>query len=85
MAHRGLWKRAGGFSLKHGHNFGDSNMIARWLSHGATIRLMSTTVYHIQHQGRQQNPASWNQEPVFRVVETDGVKRITSSWDGERK
>ena len=85
MARRGLWKRAGGFSLKHGHNFGDSNMIARWLSHGATIRLMSTTVYHIQHQGRQQNPASWNQEPVFRVVETDGVKRITSSWDDERR
>jgi len=81
MAHRHLWQLAGGFALKHGHNFGDSNMIARWLSAGATVHLMNTTVFHVQHKGRQQDPASWNEAPSFRVVEVNGVKRLKSSWD----
>ena len=81
LAHRKLWELSGGFAMKHGHNFGDTNMIARWLSSGATVYLMNTTVFHIQHQGRQLDPASWNPQPGFRVVETDGVKRLTSTWD----
>ena len=81
MAHRKLWRLSGGFALRHGHNFGDSNLIARWLSNGATVHLMNTTVAHVQHRGRQQDSASWNQEPSFSVVEIDGVKRLKSSWD----
>ena len=81
LAHRKLWELSGGFAMKHGHNFGDTNMIARWLSSDATVYLMNTTVFHIQHQGRQLDPASWNPQPGFRVVETDGVKRLTSTWD----
>ena len=61
--------------------FRDSHLIARWLSNGATVHLMNTTVAHVQHEGRQQDPASWNPQPSFSVVEIDGVKRLKSSWD----
>ena len=44
MAHRKLWPLFGGFTLRHGHNFGDSNLIARWLSNGATVHLMNVAL-----------------------------------------
>ena len=44
MAHRKLWRLSGGFAPRHGHNFGDSNLIARWLSNGATVHLMNVAL-----------------------------------------
>ena len=83
MARSDLWKKSNGFALKHGHNFGDSNMIARWLSSGATVRVLNVPVMHVKHAGKRGNPSTWNPKPLFVVVEDPqtGVKRIQSSWD----
>jgi len=83
MARRELWLRTGGFALRHGHNFGDSNLIARWLSAGAAVHLMNTTIFHIRHESKKHgNAATWNPEPRFRVVkDVTGTQRISSSWD----
>ena len=83
VAHRDLWQRAGGFAKKyHGHNFGDSDIIARWLSVGATVQLMNTNVFHVIHESHKRSrPETWNPEPRFVVTQDpNGSKRITSSW-----
>ena len=83
MAHRDLWQKIGGFAKnQHGHNFGDSDVIARWLSSSATVHVANAKVYHVSHTSHKHDkPATWNPEPRFTVVQNaNGTKRITSTW-----
>uniref|UniRef100_A0A7S0WJP5 Uncharacterized protein n=1 Tax=Ostreococcus mediterraneus TaxID=1486918 RepID=A0A7S0WJP5_9CHLO len=83
MAHRDLWQKIGGFAKnQHGHNFGDSDVIARWLSSSATVHVANVKVYHTSHTSHKHDkPATWNPEPRFTVVQdAGGSKRIMSTW-----